>query len=66
MTVILGLLLGFALEKVNRHNTVAEAIDAGFGAWKKKDHPELKAGSAAYVRKMRKGRKTAKVGKSLK
>ena len=30
-----------------------EALRAAAGSWKDKDHPELKGGSAAWVRKMR-------------
>ena len=31
-----------------------EALNAAVGAWKDKDHPELKQGSAKWVRKLRK------------
>jgi hypothetical protein len=30
-----------------------EALKAAAGAWKDKDHPELKQGSAKWVRKLR-------------
>jgi Arc/MetJ-type ribon-helix-helix transcriptional regulator len=30
-----------------------EALQQAAGAWKDKDHPELKAGAAAWVRKLR-------------
>ena len=30
-----------------------EALNAAVGAWKDKDHPELKQGSAKWVRKLR-------------
>lgn len=30
-----------------------DAIDAGAGAWKDEDHPELKEGTAKWVRKLR-------------
>jgi hypothetical protein len=31
-----------------------KAVEAAAGAWKDKDHPELKGGAAKYISKMRK------------
>ncbi len=39
--------------RVQKHN---EGITKSFGAWKKGNHPELKKGTANYLRKIRKGR----------
>ena len=41
-----------AREEIQRRQQ-REALQAAAGAWKDKDHPELKGGSAAWVRKMR-------------
>lgn len=41
-----------AREEVQRRQQ-REALKAAAGSWKDKDHPELKRGSAAWVRKMR-------------
>ncbi len=41
-----------ALQEVKRLRLL-RALRSAAGAWKDKDHPELKAGSAAWVRKLR-------------
>jgi hypothetical protein len=41
-----------AEEKLMRYRQLA-AIDAAAGAWKDKDHPELKPGAAKYISKLR-------------
>ena len=41
-----------AEEKLMRYRQL-QAIEAAAGAWKDKDHPELKEGSAKYVAKVR-------------
>jgi metal-responsive CopG/Arc/MetJ family transcriptional regulator len=41
-----------AEEKLMRYRQL-QAIDAAAGAWKDKDHPELKEGSAKYIAKVR-------------
>lgn len=41
-----------AKEKLMRHRQI-EALKAAVSAWKDKDHPELKQGSAKWVRKLR-------------
>jgi Arc/MetJ-type ribon-helix-helix transcriptional regulator len=59
------------VEKRNRSRFIAEAVRKALliarqkealrqaaGTWKDKDHPELKAGSAAWVRKLRRESET--------
>ena len=41
-----------AREEIQRRRQ-REALQAAAGCWKDKDHPELKGGSAAWVRKLR-------------
>lgn len=43
-----------ALRKELKRIKLARALEASFGAWKDKDHPEMREGTAIYVRKMRK------------
>lgn len=45
--------LAEAAEKELMRRRQIEALKAAAGAWKDKDHPELKQGSAGWVRKMR-------------
>ena len=45
-------LVGAATYEVKRQRQLA-ALRAATGAWKLADHPELKAGSVAYQRKLR-------------
>ena len=45
--------LAEAAEKELMRRRQIEALKAAAGAWKDKDHPELKQGSANWVRKMR-------------
>lgn len=42
-----------ALKKELKRLELKKAVDACFGAWKDKDHPELKQGAGAFVRRMR-------------
>lgn len=42
-----------AAEKELMRRRQIEALQAARGAWKDKDHPELKQGSAKWVRKLR-------------
>jgi hypothetical protein len=42
-----------AAEKELMRRRQIEALKAAAGAWKDKDHPELKQGSAKWVRKLR-------------
>jgi metal-responsive CopG/Arc/MetJ family transcriptional regulator len=43
-----------ALRKELRRRRLKKAIQESFGAWKDKDHPELKKGSESFVRSLRK------------
>jgi len=43
-----------ALRKELKRLKLAKALQSSFGAWKEKDHPELKKGASAYVRAVRK------------
>jgi hypothetical protein len=43
-----------ALRKELKRIKLAKAFESSFGAWKDKDHPEIREGVAAYVRKIRK------------
>ncbi len=42
-----------ALRKELKRIKLAKAIQSSFGAWKDKDHPELKKGVDAFVRGLR-------------
>lgn len=42
-----------ALKKELKRLKLQKAIETGFGAWKDADHPELKAGTEAFIRKIR-------------
>lgn len=46
-----------ALRKELKRLKLQKAIHTSFGAWKDKDHPELKAGTEAYIRILRKSRR---------
>lgn len=49
----------FVMEAVKNYIQVLkykEGVTKSFGAWKDHEHPELKNGTAQYVRKMREGR----------
>lgn len=46
-------LVDLAQDEVRRRRLL-QALDECFGIWKDKDHPELRRGSVAYVRKLRK------------
>lgn len=43
-----------ALRKELKRLKLKKAIQDSFGAWKVNDHPELKSGTEAYIRKLRK------------
>lgn len=43
-----------ALRKELKRLRLRKAVDASFGAWKDKDHAELKGGTEEHIRKMRK------------
>lgn len=42
-----------ALKKELKRLKLQKALGTSFGAWKDKDHPELKAGTEAFVRRIR-------------
>ena len=42
-----------ATERAVRRQRLLAAIDFAAGAWKEKDHPELKSGSSVWVEKVR-------------
>ncbi len=43
-----------ALRKELKRIRLEKSLQTSFGAWKDKDHPELKKGTDAYIRSMRK------------
>lgn len=43
-----------ALKKELKRLKLEKVLETSFGAWKDKDHPELKEGTGAFVRKVRK------------
>jgi hypothetical protein len=43
-----------AAEKELRRLQQINALEGGVGAWKDRDHPELKAGAARWVKELRK------------
>jgi hypothetical protein len=42
-----------ALKKEIKRIKLRQALSTSFGAWKDSDHPELKDGTEAFIRKMR-------------
>jgi hypothetical protein len=42
-----------ALRKELKRLKLAKALETSFGAWKEKDHPELKKGAGPFVRGLR-------------
>lgn len=42
-----------ALRKELKRLKLVKTLQTSFGAWKEKDHPELKKGAATYVRVLR-------------
>lgn len=49
-----------ALRKELKRLKLEKALQESFGAWKDKDHPELKAGTESFVRKLRKSTRLAR------
>ena len=43
-----------ALRKELKRLKLEKVLQTSFGAWKERDHPELKGGTGAFVRKLRK------------
>jgi len=50
-----------ALRKELKRIKLAKAIETSFGAWKKKDHPELIKGIDAFVRETRASTRTRNI-----
>ena len=46
------------VEREVRRQKLLRALDEAAGCWKDEDHPELKQGSAAYVKELRRGSDT--------
>ncbi len=42
-----------ALKKELKRIKLKEVLQTSFGAWKNRDHPELKAGTKAFIRRLR-------------
>ncbi len=42
-----------ALKKELKRIKLKEVLQTSFGAWKDREHPELKAGAKAFIRKLR-------------
>jgi len=51
-----------ALAKELKRINLEKALESSFGAWKDKDHPELKKGTEVFVRKLRKSTRAARSG----
>ena len=49
-----------ALRKELKRVRLKKTLDSSFGAWKGKEHPELKGGTETFVRKMRKSTRTGR------
>jgi hypothetical protein len=45
--------LAVAFLRVGDNSAALKALEAAAGAWKDKDHPELKRGAARWVKKLR-------------
>jgi hypothetical protein len=50
-----------ALRKELKRLKLERVLNSSFGAWKDKEHPELKGGSAAYVRSLRKSSRLSRL-----
>ncbi len=51
-----------ALRKELKRIKLERALERSFGAWKDEDHPELKAGTDAWIKKLRKSSRTSRTG----
>ena len=49
-----------ALKKELKRLRLEKALDNSFGAWKDSDHADLKGGTEAFVRKLRKSSRTTR------
>jgi hypothetical protein len=50
-----------AIRKELKRLQFRQALEASFGAWRDEDHPELTKGTDAYVRTVRKSRRSARM-----
>jgi hypothetical protein len=50
-----------ALRKELKRIRLERVLESSFGAWKDKDHPELKRGTEAFVRDLRKSTRASRV-----
>jgi len=50
-----------ALRKELKRIRLAKALETSFGAWKEKEHPDLKKGTEAFVRGLRASTRTRRV-----
>ncbi len=50
-----------ALRKELKHLKLKKSVQDSFGAWKEKDHPELKEGTEEFVRKLRKSTRLTRI-----
>jgi hypothetical protein len=50
-----------ALRKELNRIKLEKALQTSFGAWKDKDHPELKRGTDAYIRSMRRSTRSSRM-----
>ena len=48
----------YPMSTFRTHTTLPEEVRQAAGAWKDKDHPELKAGSAAWAKELRRESET--------
>ena len=51
-----------ALRKELKRIKLERALERSFGAWKDEDHPELKAGTDARIKNLRKSGRTSRTG----
>lgn len=50
-----------ALRKELKRLKLEKALKTSFGAWKDKEHPEIKEGSEAFVRRLRKSSRLSRL-----
>ncbi len=50
-----------ALRKELKRLKLEKALKTSFGAWKDKEHPEIKEGSEAFVRSLRKSSRSSRL-----
>jgi len=50
-----------ALRKELKRIRLERVLESSFGAWKDKDHPELKRGAESFVRDLRKSTRSSRI-----